>query len=78
MRDKQNTLLFATLPFQRINFPVVCIAQVNMPAAFFGNTSCQRYLDARSFNAAGFIICSRSFDMRAVRENTAANLLQWS
>ena len=50
MGDKQHTLLFAAFPFPGINFPVVCIAQVNESAAFFGNVSCQGDLDARSFN----------------------------
>src|SRR5260370_34060186 len=74
MGDKQYTLLFAAFPFPGINVPVVCIAQVHEPAAFFGYASCQRDLDARSFNAAGFLVGSRPFDMRAVRENTARNI----
>jgi hypothetical protein len=71
MGDKQETFLFAAFPFPRINVPVVCIAQVHTSAAFFGNATCQGDLDSQRFNAAGFLIGSRSIDVRAVCENTA-------
>jgi len=62
MGDKQHPLLFAALPFLGMYVPVVCIAQIHASTAFFGNASCQGDLDARGFNAAGFLVGSRSFD----------------
>src|SRR5260370_24552149 len=47
-----------------------------MSTALLGNASSQGHLDAGRFNSAGCIICTRSFDMRAVGENAARHIFE--
>src|SRR6266567_1093858 len=52
MQHQQNTLLFATFPLLRVDFPIVSVSQVDEPAAFLGDTGGQGHRDARRFDSA--------------------------
>src|SRR5260370_34162930 len=47
-----------------------------MSTALLGDACSQGHLDAGRFNPAGCIICTRSFDMRAVGENAARHIFE--
>src|SRR5215472_12349706 len=76
MRHQQNTFLLALFPLLHIDLPIVKISQVDEPAAFLGDSGSQCHRDTRRFDTACGIIGAHSFDVRAVRQDSAGDILE--